>query len=71
MTKREDWKRPTQAMRRSKQRNVTLSPEVHEALDQLPQNTVSPHVDAACREYLGLPPRGDAPPKPPPRDPTP
>lgn len=65
MTEKTDWRRPTQAQRKRKQRNVTLSPEVHAALDELPPSTVSPHVDSAIREYLGLDPADDAPPKPP------
>lgn len=61
---RDDWKNPTEAMRTSKGRRFTLTPEVHEKLDAQPEGTRSAHTDAALRLWFRMPARDDAPPRP-------
>lgn len=66
---REEWKKPTEKMRKRPHRGFSLSHELHARLDELPRGTASGHAEAALRAYLYMPQLEDAPPRP--SEPTP
>lgn len=61
---REEWKSPTPEMRESPKLTGYVSKETKERYDALLEGTRSGHLEAALRDYFGLPRREDAPPRP-------